>query len=180
MLELELLIVLPWSWGALWAEPRADWRFGVLGNAVEVLMAVPGNLLLMLVSREAPLKLLKFWRFYRFYELFFMSYLMVCWVKCVALLWESRFPPFEASETALNLILWSWFLAVWRPPADLMCCPLIIPPPPCKIIRFPWFERSFSFATLSLPEVDVRSVPPEISFEFSCSLVLFELWGRIY
>ena len=65
-LELELFIVFPWSCAILFTDPRADCKFGVLGNAVEVLRAVPGNLLFILISSEAPLKLLKFYRLCRF------------------------------------------------------------------------------------------------------------------
>lgn len=78
MEEFELLTVWPCSWPAFCTEPRADRRFGVDGKAVEVLMAVPGNLLFMLVSREFPLKLLKFCKLCTFCELFFMSNLIFC------------------------------------------------------------------------------------------------------
>jgi len=73
-LEFELLIV--WAGAAGWSameavaaycwlckEARADCRFGVLGKAVDVLMALPGSRwLFMLVSRDGPWKLEKFWR----------------------------------------------------------------------------------------------------------------------
>lgn len=80
-LELELLIVLPWSCAMLLTDPRADCKLGVLGNAVDVFKAVPGNLLFILISSEAPLMMLKFCRLWRFYELFLESFLTFCWLK---------------------------------------------------------------------------------------------------
>lgn len=148
----------------------------------------------MLPSRDGPYMFYKLFREFRFCELFFISYLIVGWINCFELLCESRCcpAPFDvAIEAPLNFNLWSLFLAVFRPllvvtvppiPAYFKWWALIMPPPPpCSIIKLPWLIRSFSVATLSLPEVEVRSVAPAVGlyciFIPNWSLFLFELCG---